>query len=592
MNNIILKKSGYTLRAILVLLSIILALAVFSSCDKEPDTPPKESESESETVPATEKLELIKNGKVNCQVIYGSSHGGDAGISCALRQGAALGVEIPFERDFVDEDSTDIEILFGETDREESAIFNELIKASGDWIVQVINNKLVVVGGSASAYAAAVEYIESNYLDIASKTLEIPGDMCHTYLLSDSELFKQFQSSVVVYSAKATTRVKDSAKVLTNEINRLSGATLQVSNDSVGKADREIVIGNTNRRESPEMFLYDYSIIFEGNNVYIDGGCSLAVEQAINKFVEMINNNNFENFEYKFDTALFNPIAFDQSLFTPVWADRVTVPEWMTDFNEKLYALTNPSGRPMSVSHRSDRVNYPENSVEGCLSAALLGADVIEMDLYLTKDNVLVLCHNSTLDATTNVKEMKGKNGLPDSNKVCDWTYAQLQQLSLLTVQDKTVTEYKMPSFYEILCLLRDRCFIMVDRKAEIFNQEDVMEHLAAADNFQSAFYSMFVSAKAGPGTSNSHTVISQYSKAHPENTKLADYCQKFASYMAMPGHSKRGRGWLTGDSTTNPSIENLALYKSKYDGGLRLIYTNNIELMSTFVAKYEPDLK
>lgn len=581
-------------RPILLIIILILTLVILlCACDKTPDDPiESDSISESENGSPVGKLELIKDGKVNCQVIYGSSYGGDAGLSFALLQGAALGVEIPFERDFIDEDSTDIEILFGETDRAESALFGEVIRASGDWVVKVVNNKLVVVGGSASAYSAAVEYIKANYMDTSTKTLEVPMNLNESRLLADNENLSKLTSSVIVYSSDATDRVKNAVKSFISSFKSISGVDLTVAKDSVEKAEYEIVVGNTNRHQSNTMFLYDYSIEFEGNNVYIDGGCSLAIETAINKFFELIDNNTFESYEYKFDTSLFNPLAFDQSTFVPVWKDRVTVPEWMTDFNEKLYALTNPSGHPMSVSHRSDRVNYPENSVEGCLSAALLGADVIEMDLYLTKDNVLVLCHNSTLDATTNVKEMMGKNGLPKSNKVCDWTYAQLQQLNLLTVQDKTVTEYKMPSFYEILCLLRDRCFIMIDRKADIFGQDDVMEHLVAADNLQSAFYSMFVSAKTGPGPSNSHTVISQYSKAHPENTKLADYCQKFTSYMAMPGHSKRSRGWLNGTASTNPDAENLALYKKAFDGGLRLIYTNNIELLSTFVAQYEPDLK
>ena len=588
------KQTQKFLRISTLLLLLVLVFTMLCACNKDPvDDPGSDSGSESESTPAPEMLKLVSNGVADCQVIYGSSYGADAAISFASFDLNSFGISLNCSRDTFDEDSSDFEILFGETNREESKLFGEVIRASGDWCVKLVNNKLVVVAGSAKAYAAATEYLKTNFVDAATKSFEIPSNLYKDYLVKNNEKFNTLSSASIVYAGSATSRVKKAASAFASSLSKISDAEHIVKLDSKGKEGFEIVVGTTNRRNSNrEMFLYDYYISYEDDAIYVEGGCSLAIEAALNKLLELINENKLESYENKFDTSLFNPLAFDQSSFVPVWANKFTVPEWMTDFNEKLYALTNPSGRPMAVSHRSDRVNYPENSIEGCLSAAMLGTDVIEMDLYLTKDNVLVLCHNSTLDATTNVAKMKGKNGLPTSNKICDWTYAELQQLNLLTVKDKEVTEYKMPTFYEVLCLLRDKCFVMVDRKAEIFDKDDVMEHLIAADNLQSAFYSMFVSAKTGPGTKDSHVVISQYSAAHPENTKLADYCAKFASYMAMPGHSKRARGWLTSDASTDPSIESFALYEKKYNEGLRLIYTNNIELLSQFIAKYEPDLK
>lgn len=56
------------------------------------------------------------------------------------------------------------------------------------------------------------------------------------------------------------------------------------------------------------------------------------------------------------------------------------------------------------ASHRGDWRNYPENSLAAMNSAINMGVDIIELDLALTKDSVLVVCHDRTLDRTTTGK--------------------------------------------------------------------------------------------------------------------------------------------------------------------------------------------
>ncbi|GAL61190.1 glycerophosphodiester phosphodiesterase family protein [Algibacter lectus] len=43
--------------------------------------------------------------------------------------------------------------------------------------------------------------------------------------------------------------------------------------------------------------------------------------------------------------------------------------------------------------HRGDRGNFPENSIEGFLSALHKGANVLELDLIISKDNQVVVSH-------------------------------------------------------------------------------------------------------------------------------------------------------------------------------------------------------
>lgn len=50
----------------------------------------------------------------------------------------------------------------------------------------------------------------------------------------------------------------------------------------------------------------------------------------------------------------------------------------------------------MIVAHRGDMQNCPENTLPSFISAAKSGADVIELDVYLTKDGYLAINHDAT----------------------------------------------------------------------------------------------------------------------------------------------------------------------------------------------------
>jgi len=55
----------------------------------------------------------------------------------------------------------------------------------------------------------------------------------------------------------------------------------------------------------------------------------------------------------------------------------------------------------MVAAHRGDCYYHFENTMEAFEAAIAAGADMVEIDVHLTKDNVLVLMHDHTLDRTT-----------------------------------------------------------------------------------------------------------------------------------------------------------------------------------------------
>lgn len=57
---------------------------------------------------------------------------------------------------------------------------------------------------------------------------------------------------------------------------------------------------------------------------------------------------------------------------------------------------------PFIIGHRGMPGKAPENTVEGSLLAYEMGADMIENDIFLTKDGQIVVMHDNTINRTTN----------------------------------------------------------------------------------------------------------------------------------------------------------------------------------------------
>ena len=60
------------------------------------------------------------------------------------------------------------------------------------------------------------------------------------------------------------------------------------------------------------------------------------------------------------------------------------------------------SGSSLVVAHRGDSRFCPENTMSAFRSAMEKGAEMIECDIHLSRDQVPVVIHDSSLDRTTN----------------------------------------------------------------------------------------------------------------------------------------------------------------------------------------------
>ncbi|MDF9826138.1 glycerophosphoryl diester phosphodiesterase [Ereboglobus sp. PH5-10] len=129
----------------------------------------------------------------------------------------------------------------------------------------------------------------------------------------------------------------------------------------------------------------------------------------------------------------------------------------------KLFSRDIPD--VLVVAHRGDWRYAPENSMQGIERSISLGVDVVEVDLQRTKDGVLILMHDSTLERTTSYK---GKGG--DKGKVSEKTLEEIKKLTLKNGCGIR-TKHKVPTLEELLVATKGRVLINLDKADRYFDE-------------------------------------------------------------------------------------------------------------------------
>jgi glycerophosphoryl diester phosphodiesterase len=88
--------------------------------------------------------------------------------------------------------------------------------------------------------------------------------------------------------------------------------------------------------------------------------------------------------------------------------------------------------KPLIIAHRGACGYLPEHSLAGKALAFGLGADYVELDAILTRDDVPIVFHDHYLDAMTNVAELfPGRKRADGRHYAVDFTIAEIKMLHL-----------------------------------------------------------------------------------------------------------------------------------------------------------------
>jgi glycerophosphoryl diester phosphodiesterase len=120
----------------------------------------------------------------------------------------------------------------------------------------------------------------------------------------------------------------------------------------------------------------------------------------------------------------------------------------------KEFFRYTPDRIPFISAHRGGaRPGFPENCIATFENTLRHIPAIIEVDPRLTKDSVVILMHDATIDRTTN-----------GTGRVADYTWDELKKLKLRDI-DGNVTAYGIPTLDEALAWAKGKTILILDKK-------------------------------------------------------------------------------------------------------------------------------
>jgi glycerophosphoryl diester phosphodiesterase len=126
-----------------------------------------------------------------------------------------------------------------------------------------------------------------------------------------------------------------------------------------------------------------------------------------------------------------------------------------------------PSGRfpVMVVAHRGFSGTSPENTLVAFKKAIDPGADMIELDVRLSKDGEVVVIHDESLERTTNGK-----------GRVIDLTLDELKKLDAGSKFHPSFSGERIPALREVLQLAHDRVLVNIELKKGDYGKWTILD--------------------------------------------------------------------------------------------------------------------
>lgn len=143
---------------------------------------------------------------------------------------------------------------------------------------------------------------------------------------------------------------------------------------------------------------------------------------------------------------------------------------------KELHQFFQHTGKdaPVISGHRGGKFkDYPENSIEALAYTLQHTPAFFEVDPRLTKDSVIVLFHDATLDRTSTGR-----------GKLSDYTWEEVKQLKLKD-SEGNITPYRVPTLVEALKWASGKTLLNLDKKdvppemiAKIIEENDAAAHI------------------------------------------------------------------------------------------------------------------
>lgn len=132
----------------------------------------------------------------------------------------------------------------------------------------------------------------------------------------------------------------------------------------------------------------------------------------------------------------------------------LTAQSAMKELPVKLYNDNNDGF--IVIAHRGASAYHPENTMAAFRAAVDMKAEMIEVDITLSKDGVPMVIHDGTLDRTTTGK-----------GAVADYTTEELKQLDAGIWFSEEHAGEKIPTLEEVIAFAKDKIALNIEIKHE-----------------------------------------------------------------------------------------------------------------------------
>jgi glycerophosphoryl diester phosphodiesterase len=130
-----------------------------------------------------------------------------------------------------------------------------------------------------------------------------------------------------------------------------------------------------------------------------------------------------------------------------------------------LLSFASFSQNPIIIAHRGASAYAPENTISAFEKAIEMGAIIIETDVHQTKDNVVVIMHDLSVDRTTNGEGL-----------IKDISSSDFKQLSIKL--QKTVLKENPPTLEEAIIAINGRCQLLIELKKGNSYYPNIEKHI------------------------------------------------------------------------------------------------------------------
>ncbi|MFM7186922.1 MAG: glycerophosphodiester phosphodiesterase family protein [Armatimonadota bacterium] len=213
-----------------------------------------------------------------------------------------------------------------------------------------------------------------------------------------------------------------------------------------------------------------------------------------------------------------------------------------------IFQLIKQNGNRSVVAHRGASGYLPEHTLEAYTLAHSQGADYIEPDVILTRDNVLVCLHDLALETTTDVAARFPDRKRADGHwYTIDFTLAELKQLSVFgrvkAAERETMQGYQIATLDELIHLVQRLNKAVSRRTALLIETKDPDWHAKQGKPLEPVLKQTLARHKVD--TSTEGYIIQSFDDAHLK-------CLRDSHNLQLP------LMWLTGELPSVDKIDDM----------------------------------